>query len=1402
MTTAETRDAVKPQWTPEQERAITTRGSDLLVTAAAGAGKTAVLVERVIRLVLGGDGAKATPSSEPVGVDELLVVTFTEAAAAEMRDRLAQALRDRLAHLERGQETAPAPEAARLHLQLALLGRASISTLHSFCLSVLRRNFHRLGLDPSFGVLSEEEATLLREEVLDEVFEELYDRGDPGFAGLVEDYGSERGDEPLREVVLRLHAFSRSHPDPERWLDRAAGLFEVPPNARLVDLPFGRAVREDIALTLEIAAERLRLAETIALRPRGPAGYAPTLVEDVGRVLACARRVRAGSWGTVMEALGEAADFPDLPRTGKDEADLVLKKEARDTRDTAKRAIRNLADTFEGRSEEDLVQEVRDLAPAMRALASLVSRFDLAFRQAKDSRAALDFSDLEHLCLRALSGGGESSEGGAPTPSEAALEIQARYAEVLVDEYQDINGVQEQILGLVSRGDNLFMVGDMKQSIYRFRLADPLLFAAKYAAFIPVPAVPGKAHEVAAPLARGADPGFSRGRPKGRRVALPDNFRSRQPILDAVNFVFRQTMRADVAEIDYDQDSELRYGAGFYGPPGRTGPPVELHLLEGEVMSPGEEPLDADATPDDEDPAEQAGEPHIQTASGPSLEDLDTVERESCVIAERIKEMVDGPAPLQVYDKVTGGYRPVTYGDIAVLLRATTGLANQVLETLSKHGIPAYAQLSTGYFSATEVETVLSLLRVIDNPRQDIPLGAVLRSPVGGLDEGDLARVRLCARGVDFYDAVLAAAAVSGARASANAAAGAGAPDSGVDSGTRPTGGPATSIDPELGERLGLFLIRLESWRDAARRGPLSDLVWRLYRETGLYAYVGGLPGGARRQANLMGLHDRARLFDQFSRQGLPRFLRFIDQLQESGGDLGPPPAGEGEDAVRIMSVHRSKGLEFPVVFLAHLGKRMNFADSLGDLICHRTLGFGAIVTDAARRLKYPGLANLAVARRNRQETVAEEMRCLYVAMTRARDALVLVGTRSRLAGASIDWCLPEPRAGEGGRLSRARVARATSYLDWIVPALASHPQAGLLRELGGYGEEAVRPDGSVWELKVWGLPGFAPIPFEPPAPAAVKPSGPAGWERIMNLEPLPEVASGPLTAALEWAYPARRLTTLPAKVAPTELERLMGSGLEDDAVAAPPAGKSAPEHGPVPEAESLKAIRPAFLQAGSAGPTPTERGKATHLLLQHADRLLTRPAGPAGALDREGLTRLAADLVDREVMTPEQAASADTEAVARFFASELGSWLGARREAVKREVPFTLGLPAAEVYGRPGAVAAGAPGTIPEVAGAATDTATGAATDTATGAATDTVIVQGIIDALVVEPDGLTILDFKTDRVTAEEAAARAESYRAQVDLYRRAAETIWDRPVKAVYLYFLTPGVAVTVGSGASGA
>lgn len=1250
------------KWTDEQREAIQSRGGNLLVAAAAGAGKTTVLVERIIRRI--GDPV------HPVDVDRLLVVTFTNAAAAEMRDRIGRVL---------AKEMGQRPGSKHLHRQMALLGRACISTLHSFCLDLLRRHFYRLDLDPSFRVADETEAVLIQTEALEELFERRYAAGDNlPFTALVDSYGGKRDDAVLQEIVLEAYKFARSTPRPLMWLDKLPNSFNLAEDAAFDRLPWSGALKKDLEIELAGALAALDLALRLARRPGGPKAYLSNLEVDREMVYRLSRACSADSpWADLHTYFNEAG-FGKLKGCKKEDADQRLTEQVRKLRDGVKRKIADLRNQYFSRRPEELCADLRAVAPLVRELADLVRDFGESYRKAKAARGVVDFNDLEHYCLQILA---EQGPGG-PVPSQAALELRERFVEVLVDEYQDTNAVQEAILQLVSRqgeGEpNLFMVGDVKQSIYRFRLAEPGLFLGKYTVYPP-------------------DQGG-----RERRLDLTRNFRSRRGVVDAVNFVFRQLMTPAVGEMAYEQSAELVYGADYHPAPGEltgTDETVEIHLLERDGQF-GKPERDTGVAGDDSEDA-AGGEEREEVE-----EELDAVQREARLIAGRIKELVMG-APggepgLTVYDKELKAYRPLTYRDVVVLLRATAGYANGFMEEFRQEGVPAYAELATGYFEATEVETVLSLLKVIDNPRQDVPLAAVLRSPMVGLKGGDLAKIRLVIRRGDFFDAVVAAAA---------------------------------SDQGDLSERLIKFLKKLENWRTAARQGTLADLIWAIYRETGYYDFVGGLPGGGQRQANLRSLHHRALQYESTTFRGLFLFLRFIERVRDGGRDLGAARAlSEKENVVRIMSVHKSKGLEFPVVFVAGLGKKFNFKDLSKTVLFHKDLGMGPQLVDAEARVTYPTVAKLALKQRLRMEALAEEMRILYVALTRAREKLILVGSARNLPECARRWC-GQVAAGVWA-LPDGDLAGARTCLDWLVPAVARHRDGVEIRKLGLCEDnppEMVASDGSRW--KIFFADGCTRTGAEKEPDSEL-------FSRVRRMEPLEP--AGPLAGAiktrLEWSYPAAGIVGRAVKSSVTDLKRRFDLPAAEE------------EQSPRDFRPSI-GNRPLFMQE-ERGLTAAEMGSALHLVMQHLDLKTT--------LDIATIREFIAGMAERELLTHEQAEALPVEQIAAFFAGPLGCRVLAGRE-VLRELPFTLALPAGEIYPDLGEH----PGEV--------------------------VLVQGVVDCLVDEGDGYLLLDYKTDRISSGQLEQSAVRYRGQLNLYARAVENILGRKVKEKHLYLFSLGLGV---------
>ncbi|MEB3100696.1 helicase-exonuclease AddAB subunit AddA [Ferviditalea candida] len=1288
----------KPQgthWTDDQWNAVSLQGDDILVAAAAGSGKTAVLVERIIRRI--------SSEENPLDVDRLLVATFTNAAAAEMRQRIREALE---------QELSRKPDSVHLRKQLALLHQASITTLHAFCLDVVRRYFHLIDLDPGFRIANETEAELMRQEVLEDLLEDYYAKGDDDadFWRLVDRFSGERTDEALFHMIQSIYDFSRSHPSPVHWMHQAAEAFAVTGENNI----WLESMRDDVEIELTGAIRLLQEAERVCRLPGGPSPYLDNLREDLSGLKRLLEAALNDTWKDIYEAF-QACGFGKLKPCRGDACDKALQDQVKELRDQTKKRVEGLKETIFRRSPEEYAAELHELAPLMKKLVELVEGFGHKYAAAKKAKGLADFSDLEHYCLQVLRD--PSAAADEPEPSQAALEYREQFAEVLVDEYQDTNMVQEAIVRLISGEGpgNRFMVGDVKQSIYRFRLAEPALFLQKYKSYRQISVIPNEFG--------GA----------GLRIDLSKNFRSRREIVDAVNFIFRQIMHERAAEIDYDRDAELVCGADF---PEGGDASVEVMLIDRSEADAEESDRLEDFASSGTSADGEADEP-VDGDALDDVQDMMTAQLEARLIAERIRRLTGiGASPHYITDKQTKLMRPVVFRDIVILLRATQQWAPVFMEEFRAAGIPAYAELSTGYFAAAEVDVVLSLLKVIDNPLQDIPLAGVLRSPIFRLSAEELAQIRLYNKRSSYYEAL-----------------------SGYAGCEQPS-------DPQLQTKLRLFLQQLERWRDEARQGALADLIWRVYRETGYFDLVGGQPGGMQRQANLRALYDRARQFEATSLRGLFRFLRFIERMRDSGGDLGAARAlGEQEDVVRIMSIHKSKGLEFPVVFVAGLAKPFNRQDLNGSFLMHKQLGFGPKYVDPQLRISYPTLPLLAIRRRMRMETLAEEMRILYVALTRAKEKLLLVGTVRNLETLTQRWgklLEQQERA-----LPAHILTRAVNYLDWIGPAIVRHPGMAQLRSIAGTPEripEEMKGESSDWRLQLIRPEHF--LAFDQTAGAA-NVFDPQEWEKLRRLEPISAAQAGfavqsgsaahpagPNSAAEEigrrfsWAYPYREAQLRFSKTSVSEMKRLSEIRLMRDLQ-----GDHADLSGDLPfkpGTGSLALQRPRFMELRRM--TPAERGTVYHSVMQQI------PLVPD--LSEEMIEQTLVRMVELQILTEEQKQAVDAKIIISFFQSGLGQRM-LRSGRVRREVPFSFAMKAGEVY----------PGMDPH-------------------SSEETVVIQGVIDCLFEEEEHMVLLDFKTDAVNGSSGELGierlADRYRLQIDLYARAVERILNKPVKEKYLFF----------------
>ncbi|MCM3718662.1 helicase-exonuclease AddAB subunit AddA [Fictibacillus phosphorivorans] len=1226
-------------WTDEQWQAIQARGENILVAAAAGSGKTAVLVERIITMI----------KEKSADVDRLLIVTFTNAAAAEMRKRIGEAI---------DKELTKHPSSLHLRRQLNLLNKASISTLHSFCIEVLRKYYYETDLDPGFRVAEETEAELIRQEVIEELFEEEYSKGeDHTFYQVVDAYSSDRNDMDLQKLILSLYDFARSHPDPESWLDEMADAYEI--NASSIDdLPWTKELLADISLQLDGLQAMAIRARDLAETPGGPLPYAGTLEEDL-EFLQMLNRVK-DNWSQLYEVF-QTYEPPKLKAVRGKEIDEDLKNKVKAMRDTIKKKTVSLKEEYFERHPDSYVAHIEEMAPIVRELSLLVKEFGRRYSVAKREKSLVDFGDLEHYCLQVLKGEGSTMDN--PVPSDAASEYRDRFVEVLVDEYQDTNFVQESIVRLVSKdAGNMFMVGDVKQSIYRFRLAEPLLFLSKYKE-------------------------FTKEGGNGLRIDLAKNFRSRNGVLQATNYLFRQIMNETVGEIEYSEDAELKLGADYY--PEQPGNEPELILINKSQPVIDEEGL-------------ESGEMEKS--------DLETVQLEARVIAERIKEIVGttGNSPHLVLDKKTKMMRPAKYKDIVLLFRATSQWAPVILEEFKQQGIPAHAELSTGYFDATEIHVMMSLLKVIDNPLQDIPLAAVLRSPIVGLSGEELAIVRLIQKKDNYLGAVELYS--------------------------------EEGENQEIKEKLSLFLKQLESWRHQARQGSLADLIWDIYRETGYFDYVGGLAGGKQRQANLRALYDRAKMYESTSFRGLFRFLRFIERMQERGKDLGAARAlGEQEDVVRIMTIHKSKGLEFPIVFVGGLNKQFNTRDLKEKVLLHKELGLGTQYINPVYRVTYPTLPRLAIIGRKKMELIAEEMRVLYVALTRAKEKLYLVGTVNDIEKSAESWS--DSLFEENWLLPDHERAGVKSYLDWIGRAVIRHKNAGpLLSVLGtaerGRGEVFI--DETDWKITI--LPASEYEELETTKEQEqeelllkLKQSEPVAITSVDNEE---------VSRRLSWQYQHMSSTATRSKQSVTELKKQFQTTDEYSSTDL------------VKAAQPMIHERPRFMQESQL--SAAEAGTAMHMVMQHVDFKSSETLNDL----EEQVTRMES----RELLTSEQARYIQFEQIKEFIDGPLGQRIR-ESENVKREIPFSMALPLSE---------------------------------TRTSDEEEAhVLVQGVIDCLIEDEDGFVLIDYKTDKIhnrfTKGFSGAREtllNRYEMQLTLYAKAIERILKKPVKESYLYFFDGG------------
>ena len=938
-------------WTREQKQVIEGREKSLLVSAAAGSGKTAVLVERIIQMITEGEN--------PKDIDRLLVMTFTRAAAAEMRERIQAAIEKKLES---------EPENEHLQQQAVLVQFAQITTIDSFCLHIMREHFDRLDIDPAFRVGDEGEMLLMRADVMDGLLEDYYRDGGKRYEEFVDAYATGKADGGIAEYVMQVYNFAQSNPWPDAWYEKCREELLLTEQGELKQTEWMQFLLRDIALQAQEWKIQLREAWEICQETGGPMPYLPMIEEDLRHAEAVCGA--AGSFETISEAL-EQFTFSRLAaiRGKNGEVDPEKKALVSDCRSRVKKAVEKLKGEYLFASPEQMLADMEAGKERILELLELAQEFGRRFRAKKKEKNVVDFHDLEHFALEILTepeaecSEAEETSSAEETdqmqgknawtvrvPGTVADEIAVQYDEILVDEYQDSNLVQETLIQCISgeRFDrpNVFMVGDVKQSIYRFRMARPELFMEKYNTYTS----DDSAHQ---------------------RIDLHKNFRSRNEVLDFTNDIFYKIMAADLGNVQYDDDAALYPGASY---PDETMRP-ELLLVDYK----------------DEELSEIIED-----------EDGDKVQIEALLIANRIRSLMENG---MVTDKKTGQLRAVQYRDIVILSRSVATWGNTVAAVLKDCDIPAHVESNTGYFSSYEIQVILSMLRILDNPLQDIPMAAVLASPIVGMDDEELAQIRVAFKGVSFAQAVLSAMA---------------------------------GEDGYEDEKLKAFAEVFERLRGAVADTPIHELLYMILDETGFYRYASAMPAGKRRRQNIDMLIEMATAYEKTSYKGLFHFVRYIDIQQKYEIDYGEADtAGENDDVVRIMTIHKSKGLEFPVVFVSGLGKGFNTQDTKSDLVIHEKLGLGLVEKTKSPRTKRPSLIRNEIESRIKRENLGEELRVLYVALTRAKEKIILTGGLSN-AQKSFEKYRGNINANQP--ISFGQREGAGCYLDWIIPAMLSYP--------------------------------------------------------------------------------------------------------------------------------------------------------------------------------------------------------------------------------------------------------------------------------------------------------------------------------------------------------------------------
>ena len=1126
------------KWTKEQLQAIQEKGANILVAAAAGSGKTAVLVERIIHKII----------NDKIDIDRLLVVTFTNAAAAEMRERVLEAIYKKLDEN---------PEDENLQRQITLLNKASICTIDSFCLEVVRNHFYELeNISPNFRIVDTTEIELLKQEILDDIFEERYENQDEDFSDLINTYTSYRDDTPLKDLILKIYTYIQSNPFPEDWLKEKIEMFHVQDFEKdFSKNPYGEILLREVE---EELVDDIHTLEEVGKNLRGEAElekFAEIIYDDIDKLEML--KGNLDNWDKAYEVYSHFV-FATWPRQ---KIDSSVKDKAKEIRDDVKKKFSKKLGKIFIYSSKDANQDIYDMYGILVKLEKIILDFGEEFNKRKRNKNIVDFNDIEHLALNILL----KHENGEIQPTEVANAYKEKFVEIAIDEYQDSNMVQEYILTAISNGKNTFMVGDVKQSIYKFRQAMPDLFLSKY-----------KTYQLKE----------TKKDEDNLKIQLFKNFRSRENVLDFTNLIFQDIMSENLGEIEYTKEEYLNLGANYEAI--RQNLETEIDVID---LKEEEETYQEEAENEENENAVEE-------------ERLEDIQIEAKFVANKIKELVDNK--FQVFDKKINGFRDIQYRDIVILLRSTKINAPIFEEEMINLNIPVFSESSQEYLDSIEIQTIMSLLKIIDNPMQDIPLVTVLRSHIGNFSDDELVEIRLADKYDNFYTAMQKA---------------------------------KINVSKELKEKIDTFFANLEKWRKEKEYLALDEFIWKLYADTHYYTYVGLMPNGDLRQANLKMLFERARQYEAASFKGLYNFINFIEKLHLGSGDLGAAKLiGENDDVVRIMSIHKSKGLEFPVVFLSATGKQFNLMDLNQNILLHQKLGIGVKYIDYERQVQYDTLTKEAIKNEILTETLSEEMRILYVALTRAKEKLYITGLKKDYDKDIENMQNQVNRYHKvGDKINYILVKKYKKYLDWILLVyLYEKDQAKGLLKLNILKKQEL--------LKTFVKPKEEEIDVR----------------KVLNTVSVEKEEVKALDKILEYQYPYELSTTIPTMTSVTKIKQVRNE-----------------EEEPKEEKQSENVVtfhKPKFLRKDETEIlTNAQKGTLVHLCMQRLHENVE--------YDLPKVKELIQDLVTREIITDIEAKNINPYNILTFTKSNIWQELKNAKKIYK-EKPFFINIPAKEIYG------------------------------------------------------------------------------------------------------------------------